>query len=89
MEPKIKKSTTVSKDSFLMIIDMLTESSIRFWVEGGWGVDVLIGKQTREHRDMGDFRCRLYTLSGVLGLLPSLIRGNVFPLPLSPTCIAV
>lgn len=52
MEPEIEKNTTASKDSFLMIIDMLAESSIRYWVEGGWGVDVLIGKQTREHRDI-------------------------------------
>lgn len=49
---KIEKNTTVSKDSFLMIIDILAELNIRYWIEGGWGIDVLIGNQTREHRDV-------------------------------------
>lgn len=35
-----------------MIIDMMKELDIEYWVEGGWGIDVLIGKQTREHRDI-------------------------------------
>ena len=38
------------KDSFLMIVDLLNEMVIRYWIEGGWGIDVLIGKQTRPHR---------------------------------------
>lgn len=40
------------KDSFLMIVDLLNEMGIRYWIEGGWGIDVLIGKQTRPHRDI-------------------------------------
>lgn len=44
--------TSVNKENFLRIIDLLTDLDIRYWVEGGWGIDVLIGKQTREHRDV-------------------------------------
>ena len=34
------------------MLDALDESRVRHWVGGGWGVAVLIGKQTREHRDL-------------------------------------
>lgn len=52
MKSKDKQTESVSKESFLMIIDLLTDLNIRYWVEGGWGIDVLIGKQTREHQDV-------------------------------------
>lgn len=52
MKSKDKQTESVSKESFLMIIDLLTDLDIRYWVEGGWGIDVLIGKQTREHQDV-------------------------------------
>ena len=52
MKSKDKQTESVSKESFLMIIDLLSDLNIRYWVEGGWGIDVLIGKQTREHRDV-------------------------------------
>lgn len=41
-----------NRESFLMIVDMLNSLNIRYWIEGGWGIDVLIGKQTRPHRDI-------------------------------------
>ena len=53
MEPIMNKKSTVVINSFLKVIDMMTELKIRYWVESGWGIDVLIGKQTREHRDIG------------------------------------
>ena len=34
------------------MIDLLNEWQIDYWVEGGWGIDTLLGKQTREHRDI-------------------------------------
>lgn len=52
MSSKHSKTKLADKNSFLMIVDLLTEMKIRFWVEGGWGIDVLIGKQTRDHRDI-------------------------------------
>lgn len=46
------KTTPADKDSFLWMIDLLNEWQIDYWVEGGWGIDILLGKQTREHRDI-------------------------------------
>lgn len=34
------------------VLDCLEEASIGYWVVGGWGVDALVGHQTREHRDL-------------------------------------
>lgn len=30
---------------------LLTESGVRVWVDGGWGIDALIGEQARPHKD--------------------------------------
>lgn len=36
------------------MIDQLTAAGIRVWVDGGWGVDALVGRQTRHHDDLAD-----------------------------------
>lgn len=36
----------------LEIIDMLERRGVRLWVDGGWGVDALLGQQTRSHADL-------------------------------------
>lgn len=36
----------------LRVLDSLAERHVRHWVAGGWGVAVLAGGQTREHRDL-------------------------------------
>lgn len=43
---------TADKQSLLWVLDLLDDVGIRYWVEGGWGVDVLVGKQSRAHRDI-------------------------------------
>jgi lincosamide nucleotidyltransferase A/C/D/E len=30
----------------------MTEAGVEVWVDGGWGVDALLGKQTRSHKDL-------------------------------------
>jgi lincosamide nucleotidyltransferase A/C/D/E len=35
-----------------MVLERLEQADIEAWVDGGWGVDALIGEQTREHLDM-------------------------------------
>lgn len=53
-----KKETTSIAD-LMAIIKILEESSIAYWIDGGWGIDVLAGKQTRTHRDIDiDFDAR-------------------------------
>lgn len=34
------------------VLDALDESGVRHWVGGGWGVAALVGRQTRDHRDL-------------------------------------
>lgn len=39
-------------DSVLELLDALEAASLRVWVDGGWGVDALLGEQTRPHADL-------------------------------------
>ncbi len=34
------------------LYNKLENLGIKIWVDGGWGVDALLGKQTREHKDL-------------------------------------
>ena len=36
----------------LEIVDSLGAAPVRVWLDGGWGVDALIGRQTRDHDDL-------------------------------------
>jgi len=38
--------------SVLEILDALDGASIPVWLDGGWGVDALLGEQTRPHADL-------------------------------------
>lgn len=39
-------------EQVLVVLRALDAEGIRYWVAGGWGVDILVGRQTREHRDL-------------------------------------
>lgn len=45
-----KEITTI--EDLMTIINLLENANITFWIDGGWGVDMLAGKQTRNHRDI-------------------------------------
>jgi lincosamide nucleotidyltransferase A/C/D/E len=34
------------------IVDILESQDLQFWLDGGWGVDALVGRQTRKHEDL-------------------------------------
>ncbi|MFF5232862.1 nucleotidyltransferase domain-containing protein [Dactylosporangium sp. NPDC000521] len=34
------------------MLDALAAAGCRCWISGGWGIDALVGRQTREHRDL-------------------------------------
>ena len=34
------------------IIGSMEDNGIRVWIDGGWGVDALLGRQTRRHKDL-------------------------------------
>jgi lincosamide nucleotidyltransferase A/C/D/E len=38
--------------SVLSVIATLEQARVRVWLDGGWGVDALVGEQTRDHDDL-------------------------------------
>lgn len=48
----MEKKEIATQEDLLKILDILDQTKIQYWLDGGWGVDVLGGKQTREHRDI-------------------------------------
>jgi aminoglycoside-2''-adenylyltransferase len=42
----------VRPEDVIEVLETLDRRGIHVWIDGGWGVDALIGKQTREHLDL-------------------------------------
>jgi lincosamide nucleotidyltransferase A/C/D/E len=42
----------VTAADVLEILDRLDAAGIEWWIDGGWGVDALLGRQTRVHGDL-------------------------------------
>lgn len=40
-----KEHTTITE--LFQVLDLLESLDMQFWLDGGWGVDVLYGQQTR------------------------------------------
>ena len=45
-------SACTTRETLWRILDLFDSLSVTYWLDGGWGVDALYGKQTRDHRDM-------------------------------------
>jgi lincosamide nucleotidyltransferase A/C/D/E len=39
-------------DDVLSVLAILRSAGTDIWVGGGWGIDALLGRQTRQHRDL-------------------------------------
>jgi lincosamide nucleotidyltransferase A/C/D/E len=39
-------------DSLLQVVGLLEQHGIAAWLDGGWGVDALLGRETRKHDDL-------------------------------------
>jgi lincosamide nucleotidyltransferase A/C/D/E len=65
--------------TLLAVIGLLEAEGIDVWLDGGWGVDALLGHQTREHDDL-DLVVELDRASRVIELLDargySLVAGT-------------
>lgn len=46
------RKTRTTQEDLMRIIELFEEIGVRYWIDGGWGVDLLAGEQTREHRDI-------------------------------------
>ncbi|WBO61906.1 nucleotidyltransferase domain-containing protein [Streptomyces camelliae] len=42
----------MTAEDVLSVLAVLRRAGADVWVGGGWGIDALIGKQTRDHRDL-------------------------------------
>lgn len=48
----MRKKETTTKEDLMTIVNLLESLNITYWIDGGWGIDLLAGEQTREHRDI-------------------------------------
>lgn len=46
------KKETVTQENLIKVLNFIGSLNIKYWLDGGWGVDALVGKQTRDHRDV-------------------------------------
>ena len=68
-------------DQVLLVLDTLRREGRRAWLDGGWGVDALLGEVTRPHDDV-DLVVELDALPGVLDSLTTLgfsVTENLAP----------
>lgn len=42
----------VDAEAVLYVLDLLRRAGTEVWVGGGWGIDALVGRQSRAHRDL-------------------------------------
>ena len=42
----------VSSDQVLTVLGELKAAGVDAWLDGGWGIDALLGRQTRQHDDL-------------------------------------
>lgn len=55
----MRRKEITTKEDLMTIINLLESTEITYWIDGGWGVDILAGRQMRNHRDIDvDFDAR-------------------------------
>jgi len=42
----------MSPDNLITLLDLFEAHGIVVWLDGGWGIDALLGSQTRTHKDV-------------------------------------
>jgi lincosamide nucleotidyltransferase A/C/D/E len=57
--------------SVLAVLAELESAGLRAWVAGGWGVDAVVGRETREHGDL-DLAVDTAQLADTIALLESM-----------------
>jgi lincosamide nucleotidyltransferase A/C/D/E len=70
----------MSAESATAILTALDARDAEVWVGGGWGVDALLGEQTRQHSDL-DLWLDAQTIEPLFVTLAELGVDRVFPWP--------
>ncbi len=47
-----KDEPEMSANEVIEIVQLLNQNGVDFYIDGGWGVDALLGEQTRTHADL-------------------------------------
>jgi lincosamide nucleotidyltransferase A/C/D/E len=47
-----RHAAQVDSSQVLAVMDLLAAEGVVGWIDGGWGVDALLGEQTRQHADL-------------------------------------
>jgi lincosamide nucleotidyltransferase A/C/D/E len=71
------------------VVDALAAAGLPHWLGGGWGVDALVGRQTRPHLDLDvvvdgttpNLRGRVTVALAAAGLRPAADETSIPPLP--------
>ncbi|KMS71427.1 amino acid transporter [Streptomyces viridochromogenes] len=42
----------MTADGVLAVLSLFRKAQVAVWIGGGWGIDALLGEQTRDHRDL-------------------------------------
>lgn len=42
----------MNAEEVIELYKLFEENGIQVWIDGGWGIDALLGKQTRPHKDL-------------------------------------
>lgn len=63
----------MTREDVIEVLAALESGGIAYWVDGGWGIDALVGQQTRTHRDL-DLGVRLDDVAKIETLLPRFQR---------------
>jgi lincosamide nucleotidyltransferase A/C/D/E len=45
-------TTSINAEDVLEVLGALQTAAVRCWLDGSWGLDALVGEQTRSHRDV-------------------------------------
>lgn len=48
----IMATTIMKANEVLRLYNLFLENDIQIWIDGGWGIDALLARQTREHNDL-------------------------------------
>jgi lincosamide nucleotidyltransferase A/C/D/E len=47
-----RRPSVITSGDALEVLDCLADAGITAWLDGGWGIDALLGEQTRPHADL-------------------------------------
>jgi lincosamide nucleotidyltransferase A/C/D/E len=67
--------TEMTCEDVIEVLAALDAGGIDYWVDGGWGIDALVGEQTRIHHDL-DLGVSRDDVARVEALLPQLRRES-------------